>query len=99
MSCLTQVPQQGAVSSKAVSIAALLVSGLEHRLEVVEHQQATPIPQELKQRGKSCRLGYRWNTMLVRQEADCACQPLANRQRVAQAPPVHPFKVWCGLLG
>src|SRR5437588_232447 len=55
MPCLAHCAQQCAVASKAVSIAPLVLTWLEHRLKVVEHQQARPISQKLEQDGEPSR--------------------------------------------
>src|SRR5436309_1721022 len=98
MPCLADGVQHGAVTGKAVSIAPLLLTWLEHRLKIVEHEQTRPVSQELEQRGESRRLALRWHQVVGRQEANRACHPLASRECVAQAPPVHALEGRCCLL-
>src|SRR5437588_8400820 len=90
--------QQCAVAGKAMSIAPLLLTWLEHRLKIVEHQQTRPVSQELEQRGESRRLALRWYQVVGGQKANRACHPLASRECVAQAPPVHALEGRCCLL-
>ncbi len=49
MTCLADCLQQCAVTGKAVSIAPLALTGFEHRLKIVEHKEAAPIPQKQQQ--------------------------------------------------
>ncbi len=59
MPCLADGLQQCAVFRKAVSIAPLLLTSLEHRLKVVEHEQASLLSQQLEQRCDSRRVTLR----------------------------------------
>src|SRR4051812_43516443 len=99
MAGLAHGSQQRAVAGKASSIAPLLLTWLEHRLKVVQHEQAAPISQELEQHGESRRLALRWHQLVRRQEANRACHPVASRECVAQAAPVDAQEARCGVLG
>src|SRR5438105_1096323 len=76
---LAHCAQQCAVAGKAVSIAPLVLTWLEHRLKVVEHQQARPISQKLEQDGEPSRVVLRWHDAVGRKEPNRACQPLTGR--------------------
>src|SRR5438270_410129 len=91
--------QQCAVASKTLSIAPLLLTWLEHRFKIVEHEQARPISQELEQHCEPFRLALGWHQLMVRQEADRACHPLTSRWCVTQAPPVRALEARCCVLG
>src|SRR5438874_9038003 len=99
MPCLADGLQYCAVACKASSIAPLTLTWLEHRLKVVEHEQARPISQELEQHGESRPLALRWYQLVRRQEANRACHPVASRECVAQASPVHTLEAQCCVLG
>jgi hypothetical protein len=70
--------QHPAVTGIAVSVASLPIAWLQQRLEVVEHQQARPLSQELEQYCSLRGFALGWHNPLVRQEADGSCQPLAG---------------------
>src|SRR2546429_9849683 len=98
MAGLAHGSQQCAVAGKASSIAPLLLTWLEHRLKVVQHEQARPISQELEQHGESRRLALRWYQLVRRQEANRAGHPVASRECVAQASPGHTLEAQCSGL-
>src|SRR5438270_12984909 len=99
MAGLADGSQYCAVAGQAGPIPSLTLTWLEHRLKVVEHEQARLISQELEQHGESRRLALRWHQLVRRQEANRAGHPLTGRECVAQASPVHALEARCCLLG
>ena len=89
MSGLAKSLEQCTIAAKAVSIATLALTGLEHCLEVVEHQQARATPQQFQQHCEPRAFALRRHNPLVRQNADGACNPLADGRCIAQAAPVR----------
>ena len=57
--------QHGAISAEAVSIAALVLTWLEQRIEVVEYQQAGPLAEELEKHIEPRRFALGRHQLLV----------------------------------
>ncbi len=81
--------QKPAIAGIAGSVARLVLTWLDQRVKVVEHQQARPVAQDLQQHAEARGFALRWHNLLVGQEADRPCRPFAGRQCIAEAAPVH----------
>src|SRR5205823_2386012 len=81
------LPEQRAVPLVAGTIVAGAVAGLEHRLEVVQDQQAAGVAQQLQQPPALSGLGLRRAGVVRREEPERLGEPLAWGRGVPQAAP------------
>ena len=83
----------------ALPVAHLRRARLEHRLQVVQDEQAAPRPQQLQELPQPRLLALGGQDLLGGEEQDGAGQPLGAGRGIAQAAPVHGVELRGQLVG